>query len=86
MIEAKWYHSGYKPTLEEYMDNAWISISRPVMLIHGYVFVTSPILEENLESLMKYNDVIRLSSTILRLADDLGTSPVCESIMIFDLD
>ncbi|KAA0045518.1 terpene synthase 10-like [Cucumis melo var. makuwa] len=73
MLEAKWYHTNYKPTLEEYLDNAWISISGPVVLVHAYVFVTTPTLE-NMESLKQYVDVIRWSSTILRLADDLGTS------------
>ncbi|CAL0321533.1 unnamed protein product [Lupinus luteus] len=27
--EAKWYYNGYTPSLEEYMKNAWISISAP---------------------------------------------------------
>ncbi|CAK9316331.1 unnamed protein product [Citrullus colocynthis] len=31
MLEAKWYYTNYKPTLEEYLDNAWISISGPVI-------------------------------------------------------
>ncbi|KAG5555549.1 hypothetical protein RHGRI_006256 [Rhododendron griersonianum] len=30
LLEAKWYYSGYTPTFEEYMNNAWISISAPV--------------------------------------------------------
>ncbi|XP_038902516.1 terpene synthase 10-like [Benincasa hispida] len=73
MLEAKWYHTGYKPTLEEYLDNGWISISGPVILVHAYVFVTSPTIKD-MESFKQYIDVIRWSSTILRLADDLGTS------------
>lgn len=77
MLEAKWYHTNYKPTLEEYLDNAWVSISGPVILIHAYVSVTSPTLE-NMENLKQYVDMIRWSSTILRLCDDLGTSSVCE--------
>ncbi|XP_022928103.1 terpene synthase 10-like [Cucurbita moschata] len=73
MLEAKWYHTNYKPTLEEYLDNAWISISGPVILVHAYAFVTSPTLQD-MESLVEYADIIYWSSTILRLADDLGTS------------
>ena len=85
MLEARWYHSRYKPTLEEYLDNAWISISGPVILIHAYVFVTSPTLQD-MESLVEYADIIRWSSTIVRLADDLGTSSVCEqSVLLFSL-
>ncbi|KAA0045521.1 terpene synthase 10-like [Cucumis melo var. makuwa] len=73
MVEATWYHDGYKPTLKEYLDNAWTSISGPVILVHAYVFVTSPTLKD-MENLKQYFDLIRYSSTILRLADDLGTS------------
>ncbi|XP_022971751.1 terpene synthase 10-like [Cucurbita maxima] len=73
MFEAKWYHTDYKPTLEEYLDNAWISIGGPVILVHAYVFVTSPMLQD-MESLEAHIDIIRCSSIILRLADDLGTS------------
>lgn len=78
MQEAKWYYSGFKPTLQQYLDNAWISISGPVILVHGYVFATSPIVMDDLESLVEYADIIRWSSTILRLANDLGTSSVCD--------
>ncbi|KAL6328050.1 hypothetical protein AAG906_033318 [Vitis piasezkii] len=55
LLEAKWYYNGYKPTLQEYISNAWISIS-------------------GLKSLRRYHSIIRWSSMILRLSDDLGTS------------
>ncbi|KAE8689902.1 hypothetical protein F3Y22_tig00110931pilonHSYRG00264 [Hibiscus syriacus] len=29
LLEAKWFHSGYKPTFKEYIDNAWASIAAP---------------------------------------------------------
>ena len=66
--------------LEEYLDNAWISISGPVILVHAYAFVTSPTLQD-MESLVEYADIIRWSSTILRLANDLGTSSVCKQAL-----
>ncbi|KAH6794758.1 hypothetical protein C2S52_005235 [Perilla frutescens var. hirtella] len=74
LVEAKWFYSGHKPNLEEYLNNAWISISGPVMLCHVFFRVTDSITRETVESLFKYHDLIRYSSTILRLADDLGTS------------
>ncbi|KAL3515888.1 hypothetical protein ACH5RR_022790 [Cinchona calisaya] len=75
MQEAKWYHSGYKPTLQEYLENAWISIAAPVILVHAYFLVTNPIKKEALECLEdRYHNIIRCSAMILRLADDLGTS------------
>jgi (-)-alpha-terpineol synthase len=75
LVEARWYYSGYTPTFEEYMSNAWISISAHVILTHAYFLSTSPITMEGLEWLEKYPNIIRWSATILRLADDLGTSP-----------
>ncbi|KAE8651963.1 terpene synthase 10 [Cucumis sativus] len=73
LIESNWYHSGYKPTFEEYMNNAWISVAGPIMLVHSYIFVASQISKQELERLTKYEDTIRWSSTIMRLANDLLT-------------
>ncbi|KAI3445261.1 hypothetical protein Pfo_001926 [Paulownia fortunei] len=72
--EAKWYSKGYTPTLEEYISNAWISISVPVMLSHAYFLVTNPIEKGAIQSLYKCHNIVRYSATIARLANDLGTS------------
>ncbi|XP_037493565.1 (-)-alpha-terpineol synthase isoform X3 [Jatropha curcas] len=74
LLEAKWYHDGYTPTLEEYLQNGFISISAPLLLVHAYFTVTGQITEEVSKYLEEYPDIIRYSSLITRLADDLGTS------------
>ncbi|KAL6326929.1 hypothetical protein AAG906_012536 [Vitis piasezkii] len=74
LLEAKWYYSGYTPSLQEYISNSWISISGPVILVHAYFLVANPITKEALQSLERYHNIIRWSSMILRLSDDLGTS------------
>ncbi|XP_065875901.1 terpene synthase 10-like [Euphorbia lathyris] len=74
LLEGKWYHSSYTPTLEEYIENAWISISGPVILVHGFFLTKDAVTIDGLKYLMEYPKVLRLSSMILRLADDLGTS------------
>ncbi|XP_057488926.1 (-)-alpha-terpineol synthase-like isoform X3 [Actinidia eriantha] len=74
LVEAKWYYSRYTPSFEEYMNNAWISISASVMLAHSYVLCTNLITYEGLKCVEKYPNLIRCSATILRLADDLATS------------
>ncbi|KAL5568185.1 hypothetical protein UlMin_024760 [Ulmus minor] len=74
LVEAKWYYNGYTPSLEEYMENAWISVGGPVVLTHAFFSVTNPIQEKALKCLEKYPSIIRSSSMILRFADDLGTS------------
>ncbi|XP_034705111.1 (-)-alpha-terpineol synthase [Vitis riparia] len=74
LLEAKWYYSGYTPSLQEYISNSWISIAGPVILVHAYFLVANPITKEALQSLERYHNIIRWSSMILRLSDDLGTS------------
>ncbi|KAH0863181.1 hypothetical protein HID58_080392, partial [Brassica napus] len=69
--EAKWYKRGYKPKLEEYMENGWLSSSVPTILLH--LLCLFP--DQNLDILVSYHHhVIRNSATILRLANDLATS------------
>ncbi|KAK9185738.1 hypothetical protein WN943_026097 [Citrus x changshan-huyou] len=74
LVEAKWYNSGYIPPLQEYMENAWISIGATVILVHANTFTANPITKEGLEFVKDYSNIIRWSSVILRFADDLGTS------------
>ncbi|XVE83471.1 hypothetical protein DITRI_Ditri16bG0090800 [Diplodiscus trichospermus] len=74
LLEAQWYHSGYKtPTLQEYIDNAWVSICAPVILAHAYL-LTNSTTKDCLNYYTEYSDIIYGSSLILRLANDLGTS------------
>ncbi|KAF8096410.1 hypothetical protein N665_0309s0036 [Sinapis alba] len=76
LVEAKWYKEGYKPSVEEYIQNAWISISAPTILIHFYCIFSDQISVKILESLSQHRqEIVRCSATILRLANDLGTSP-----------
>ncbi|XAR68586.1 (-)-alpha-terpineol synthase [Bertholletia excelsa] len=74
LVEAKWYHSGYTPTFDEYINHARISISAPVILSHAYFLCTNSITKEALQYLEKSLSLVRWPSTILRLANDLGTS------------
>ncbi|KAG6627296.1 hypothetical protein CIPAW_15G117300 [Carya illinoinensis] len=74
LLEAKWFYNGYTPSLQEYLENGWMTITIANLLVHCYFFITNPITKEALDSLEEYPDIIRLSSLIVRLADDLGTS------------
>ena len=82
LLEAKWYYSGYTPSLQEYNSNAWISKAGPVVLVHSSFLVTNPIKKEVLQCLQEYHSIIRLSSMILRFANDLGTSLVCKQQLL----
>ncbi|KAL4180254.1 hypothetical protein AMTRI_Chr13g124330 [Amborella trichopoda] len=72
--EAKWFHSGYKPTLEEYLSNAYTSISGPLILFAGYSLSGEKITQEVVDCLEQVPRIVRCSSMILRLTNDMGTS------------
>ncbi|KAG9454303.1 hypothetical protein H6P81_007207 [Aristolochia fimbriata] len=72
--EARWFYSGYKPSFEEYMENATISSSAALILIHAYVLLDLKINDEELESLQSHPDILRGPATIFRLCNDLATS------------
>ncbi|XP_022877994.1 trans-alpha-bergamotene synthase-like isoform X1 [Olea europaea var. sylvestris] len=74
LIEARWYNSGYFPSLSEYLNAAWISISGPVLLLHAYFCTINPLTKKDLGSLEQYPGIIHWPSLVLRLANDLGTS------------
>ncbi|KAK4859079.1 hypothetical protein QYF36_026502 [Acer negundo] len=74
LVEAKWFHSGYKPTMEEYMTNALISIACPMLIVNAYLSAANPISEKELEYLESIPDILHCISRIARLQNDLGTS------------
>ncbi|KAK8717300.1 hypothetical protein V6N13_044572 [Hibiscus sabdariffa] len=74
LLEARWYHSGYTPSFEEYSKNAWISVATPLMAVHSSLFITNQINQKELEFLESYPEFLYWSALIVRLQDDLGTS------------
>ncbi|CAL9192920.1 trans-ocimene synthase, chloroplastic [Musa acuminata AAA Group] len=75
LTEAEWFHKGYKPTLEEYLENSWISVGGPIAMSHAYC-LSGNTLSDNSTSLLQQGGVqlIYWSSLIVRLSNDLGTS------------
>ncbi|XP_042959907.1 myrcene synthase, chloroplastic-like [Carya illinoinensis] len=74
MVEVNWFYNGYTPSLQEYFECGWITVGISNILVHCYFLITNPITEEALELLKEYPAIIRLSTFIIRLEDDLGTS------------
>ncbi|GMN65389.1 hypothetical protein TIFTF001_034452 [Ficus carica] len=73
--EAKWYHTRTKPdTLEEYIENAWVSVAGPVALVVALFCVENPITEDALKLFEDgYPSIVRECSLIIRLTNDLVT-------------
>ncbi|GAV65148.1 LOW QUALITY PROTEIN: Terpene_synth domain-containing protein/Terpene_synth_C domain-containing protein, partial [Cephalotus follicularis] len=76
LLEAKWYYNKYTPTLQEYIDNSWISIAASVILVHAYSFVPNTITMGALQCLEKCPKNFQWPAMLLQLADDLGTSTI----------
>ncbi|KAJ4978941.1 hypothetical protein NE237_009721 [Protea cynaroides] len=74
LLEAKWYYNSHKTTLEEYLNNAVVSIAGNVILIHCFFSLQQTTPDEGFDRLPQYLSLLHWSSMIVRLADDLGTS------------
>ncbi|KAF3451715.1 hypothetical protein FNV43_RR07811 [Rhamnella rubrinervis] len=73
LVEAKWSKSKYSPTLEQYLENAWISVSG-VVLLASYFVLSDNITKQGLESLQSHHNLLRWPCIIFRLTNDLATS------------
>ncbi|RWR98144.1 E-beta-ocimene/myrcene synthase [Cinnamomum micranthum f. kanehirae] len=51
LVESKWYYSGSKPSLEEYLNNGWVSSSGPVILVHAFLLSKQPMATQVLDGL-----------------------------------
>jgi Terpene synthase family, metal binding domain len=62
--------------LKEYLENAWVSIASTIVLSNAYC-INDDVTAKELEQFSSgYPEIMRLSSMIFRLYDDLGTSSV----------
>jgi (-)-alpha-terpineol synthase len=76
LVEARWYHNGCAPTLDEYLENAWVSISGNIILSYAFC-INDYVTAKDLELFSAgYPDIVRYSSMNLRLYNDLVTSSV----------
>jgi isoprene synthase len=64
------------PTFEDYLNNAWLSVSGAIALVHSYFFLNQKFSKQALEGLEKYHDLLRWPSIIFRLCNDMSTSMV----------
>ncbi|KAF7824944.1 alpha-farnesene synthase-like [Senna tora] len=75
-VEAKWYKEGYTPCLQQYLKNASISSSGPLILLHIY-FATLYQPGHQIHTFLHNNHHLFYNiSLIIRLCNDLGTTLV----------
>ncbi|KAK9984748.1 hypothetical protein SO802_034273 [Lithocarpus litseifolius] len=72
--ETKWRYYKRAPSSEDYLNNAWMSASGALLLVHAYFLMSQRITNRALEGLEDYHNLLRWPSIIFRLCNDLGTS------------
>ncbi|CAN6307074.1 unnamed protein product [Urochloa humidicola] len=73
LLEAKWHYSNYKPTLQEYLDNGWVSVSGPLMLLHAFPTLNKAIAQKSIQQPESYPKLVQMVSKIFRLCNDSAT-------------
>ncbi|XP_058729586.1 tricyclene synthase TPS4, chloroplastic-like [Vicia villosa] len=72
--EARWCDDEHMPKFDEYLNNAWMSVSGVVLLTHTYFLLNHTITKEGLEHLENCHLLFQRPCIIFRLCNDLATS------------
>ncbi|TVU25866.1 hypothetical protein EJB05_28379, partial [Eragrostis curvula] len=73
LLEAKWHYNKYNPTLQEYLDNGWVSVSGPLLLLHAFPMLKMDINPNSIQQLESCPKLVRLVSKVFRLCNDSAT-------------
>lgn len=76
LVEAKWFHKRYTPSFDEYMDNAWVTISVVAVASNMFVLTNQKMTKENLALIENIGELLHTFAYAFRLIDDLGTAKV----------
>ncbi|XP_030525206.2 (-)-germacrene D synthase-like [Rhodamnia argentea] len=71
--EAKWLHQQHKPTMDEYMSIAQVSSGYPLLAITSFVGMPETVTKDDLDWLFNDPKILKASTVICRLMDDLST-------------
>ncbi|BFG29405.1 hypothetical protein CerSpe_156790 [Prunus speciosa] len=72
--EAKWFHEGYIPSMEEYMRVATASAGHTTLTTMSLLGMGDIVTKESFEWLLNDPKILRASNTIGRLMDDIVSS------------
>ncbi|KAJ4718963.1 Terpene synthase [Melia azedarach] len=70
-VEAKWFNESYVPTIEEYMEVALISVCYLMLATISFVGMGDIATKESFEWISSNPKIVRASSVICRLMDDI---------------
>ncbi|XP_034212843.1 (-)-alpha-pinene synthase-like [Prunus dulcis] len=72
--EAKWFHEGYIPSMEEYMRVATASAGNTTLTTISLLGMGDVVTKESFEWSLNDPKILRASNTIIRLMDDIVSS------------
>ncbi|KAK1422842.1 hypothetical protein QVD17_18131 [Tagetes erecta] len=73
LVEAKWLKECCKPTLEEYMSNALVTVGQALMIARSYVGRGDMVTEETFKWVATYPPIVKASCLIFRFMDDIAS-------------
>ena len=76
LAEAKWFDTGYTPSLDQYLTNGVTSGGSYMALVHAFFLIGHGVTDETVSMMQPYPELFSCSGKILRLWDDLGTATV----------
>ena len=74
--EAKWFNNNYTPTMEEYMDAALVSSGYRMLTAISFIGMGCFATEKAFQWLIEDPKIVRASTIICRLMDDIVSSEV----------
>lgn len=69
--EANWYHKGYVPTMEEYMEVALVSSGYIMLATTSFVGMGESVTKQAFDWVSSNPLIVKASSVICRLTDDM---------------
>ncbi|GMH30305.1 hypothetical protein Nepgr_032148 [Nepenthes gracilis] len=76
LLEAQWFNKHFTPSLEEYLQSAWISSTCPLLSLITHLLGVDESAEEFVGKWKQKKNLIYCSSLISRLWNDIGTTDV----------
>ncbi|KAJ4783019.1 Pinene synthase [Rhynchospora pubera] len=73
LTEAKWHFGSTIPSLNDYIENGWMSSSGPLMLHHTFTLLGEKATAQALAKQENYPSIVRTCSMIFRLCNDSAT-------------
>nr|QBL52481.1 trans-beta-farnesene synthase [Vitis vinifera] len=73
LVEAKWFHGKYIPTIEEYMRDALVSSGATVFAIISFIVMGEIATKEVFDWVQQNPKIVRALSTVMRLMNDMAT-------------